>query len=396
MNVAFGGFWKRAPVKSTTKRMRSTVICVVPLLCVLTLAPSAESANLIPRVINGTAAPAYAGAAVAIETPDSYCTAGLWKPRVLITAAHCVSEEGKKGSIIAPSGLSVFAPGAARQAGPAAVNVTEIIVDPQWSGTTNDIAFLILDAPLGTPIVSRMATPAEVVNLTKAGATVHYVGYGLTGPSSDPNSEVSDVPFGVSEILDIDSESGGVGKFETIGDGLRGTCQGDSGGPWLAQVGAELLYLGPLSGGSGPPCDDPEETAWEEGAIASAHASFIARALAATGDTADIAAASTLITCTKIRGAAIDCATGTSWLYDRCWSGRTAYLEKLVGGTWRRVASTTTKRSSECQRRYPYNVVFRGDESAGTSRFRVVLPRQPGLRRTTTEQFTVTHPSTVG
>lgn len=372
-------------------RVKHAAVCLLPLLCALALAPSAESASFSPRVINGAGSPAHAAASVAIETPDSYCTAGLWKPRVLITAAHCVSKEGKKGSVIAPSDLSIFSPGADRQAGPAAVRVTEIIIDPQWSGTTNDIAFLVLDAPLGTPIITRMATPAEVVNLTKAGATIHYVGYGLTGPSSDPNSAVSDVPLGVSEILDIDSESGGIGKFETIGDGLRGTCQGDSGGPWLAQVGAELLYLGPLSGGSGPPCDDPEEAAWEEGAIASAHTSFISRALAATGEAADVTPAS-IITCTKVRGAAIDCVNSTSWLYDRCWSGRKAYLEKLVDNVWERVASTTAKRSSECQKRYPYNVMFRGDESAGTSRFRVVVPKQTGIRRTTTEQFTVTHP----
>lgn len=375
--------------------MGSAAACVLPLVCALALAPTAESAGLAPRVINGTAAPAYAGAAVAIETPDSYCTAGLWKPRVLITAAHCVSEEGKKGAVIAASDLSVFTPGAARQSGPAAVSVTEIIVDPQWSGTRNDIAFLVLSAPLGTPIITRMATPAEVVDLTRSGATIHYVGYGLTGPSGDPNSDVSDVPYGVSETLDVDSESGGVGSFETVGDGLRGTCQGDSGGPWLAQVGSELLYLGPLSGGGGPPCDDPEEVAWEEGAIASAHTNFISRALAAAGEAADIAPAS-IITCTKIRGAQIECATGSAWLYDRCWSGRKAYLQKLVGERWQPVASTTAKRSSECQKRYPYNVVFRGEESAGSTRFRVVLPKQTGLRRTSTEQFTVTHPPASG
>lgn len=393
--AAFGGIWKRSPVKSAKNRVSASAVCAAPLICAFVLAPSAEAAGVTPRVINGTVSPVYSAAAVAIETPDNTCTAGLWKPRVLITAAHCVSEEGKKGSVIAPSDLSVYAPGGARPAGPAAVSVTEIILDPQWDGTKGDIAFLVLSAPLGTPIITRMATPAEVVSLTRAGATVHYVGYGLTGPSDDPNSEVSDVPIGVSEILDVNSESSGVGKFETLGDGLRGTCQGDSGGPWLAQVGSELLYLGPLSGGSGPPCDDPEDDAWEEGAIASAHPSFISRALAAIGETAEAAPAS-LITCTRIRGSSIDCVEGTSWLYDRCWSGSKAYLERLVGNRWERVGSMTAKRSSECRKRYPYNVMFRGDESAGTARFRVVLPRQTGLRRTETEQFTVTHPSTVG
>ncbi len=379
----------------STGRVTSTLVCVLTFVCVLALAPPVESAGITPRVINGTVEPVYGRAAVAIETPDSYCTAGLWKPRVLVTAAHCVIEEGKKDSVIAPSDLTVFKPGATRKAGPAPVSVTEIIVDPRRSGIKNDIAFLVLSAPLGTAIITRLATPAEVVSLTKAGATVHFIGYGLTGSSSDPNSDVSDLPLGVAEVLDVNSKSGGIGSFETVGNGQRGTCIGDSGGPWLTQVGAEVLYLGPLVGGSGPPCDDPQNTAWSAGAIASAHAKFIARALLASGETAERAPTSA-ITCTEIRGSESDCVNGTSWVYDRCWSGRKASLEKWVGGAWKRVQRTTAQRSGECGKRDPYNVVFRGVESAGTARFRVVLPRQTGLRRNATEHFTVSYTSTPG
>jgi hypothetical protein len=376
-------------------RVTSSLVSVLPFVCILALAPPVESADITPRVINGTAEPFYGRAAVAIETPETYCTAGLWKPRVLVTAAHCVIGEGRKGSAIAPSDLTVFKPGAARKAGPAPVSVTEIIVDSRRSGIRNDIAFLVLSAPLGTPIITRLATPAEVVSLTKAGATVHFIGYGLTGSSSDPNSDVSDLPLGVTEVLDVDSESGGIGSFETVGNGQRGTCVGDSGGPWLAQVGAEVLYLGPLVGGSGPPCDDPQDTAWAAGAIASAHGKFIARALLASGETAAFAPASA-VTCTKIRGSESACVNGTSWVYDRCWSGSKASLEKWVAGVWKRFQSTTAQRSSKCGKRDPYNVVFRGVESAGTARFRVVLSRQTGLRRNATEQFSVTHTSTLG
>ena len=206
---------------------------------------------------------------------------------------------------------------------------------------------------------------------------------------------MSDLPLRVTEVLDVDSESGGIGSFETVGDGERGTCVGDSGGPWLTQVGGEVLFLGPLVGGSGPPCDDPQDTAWATGAIASAHARFVARALASSGEMAERAPAS-IVTCTRMGGSESECVNGMSWAYDRCWSGSKASLEKWVGGVWKRVQSTIAQRSPECQRRYPYNVVFRGDESAGTARFRVVLTMQPGLRRTATEQFTVTHTSTPG
>ncbi len=368
-----------------------------PFVIALLLAPSAHSSALTPRVINGLDSPPYAAASVALETSDSYCTAGLWKPRILITAAHCVTDEGNHALVTAPSDLIVYSPGADRNAGPSPVTVTEVIVDPGWRDAEADIAFLVLSAPLGTPLITRMATQDEVISLTKAGATINYIGYGLTGPSADENSTVSDVPLGVSQRLDPDSDSGGIGTFETLGDGRKGTCQGDSGGPWVIQVGPELLYLGPLSGGGGPPCDDPEDLSWEYGAVASLHVSLINRALAAGGEPAAVQSPASLRTCVRVSGwKTADCVRGTSWLYDRCWEAPKASLQKFVEGAWQPVSVTTAKRNGECQKQYPYNVVFRGDEATGTVRFRVVLPKQKGLRGGGAEQFVVTHPTLTG
>lgn len=353
----------------------------------------AQQPTIAPRVIAGDPASPYAAGSVAIETPDSYCTAGLWKPRILITAAHCVKEEGKGGAGVPAAAFTVFPPGANKAAGPSPVTVIEVIYDPAWDGTENDLAFLVLSAPLGAPIVSRMATQAEVVSLSKARATAHYVGYGLTGPSGDGSSEVSLVPFGVSESLTADGESGGVGTFETDGDGIHGTCQGDSGGPYVATLGSELVYLGPLSGGDGPPCDDPSAYAFETGAIASTHVDLINRALAAAGEVATAPAALPLKTCIKIPGTARTCLAGTSWVYDECWSASRALLDKLVDGSWQRVATLRAKRNRDCGKKYPYNVVFRGDDAAGTVKYRVVMPKQAGLRGGATDPFTVTHPA---
>jgi len=379
---------------STHRRIAAGLVS--PLVIVL-LAPSAHSSAFTPRVINGVASPPYAAASVAIETSDSYCTAGLWKPRILITAAHCVTDEENHASVTAASDLVVYPPGADRNAGPSPIIVTEVIVDPQWREDKDDIAFLILTAPLGVPIIIRMATQDEVIALTKAGALISYVGYGLTGPSADENSTVSDVPLGVTERLDAEGDSGGIGTFETVGDGTRGTCQGDSGGPWMTQVGSELLYVGPLSGGSGPPCDDPADFAWEYGAVASRHVSLINRALTSGGEPAAGQSPASLRTCTRVSGwKTAECVGGTSWSYDRCWEAPKASLQKFVEGTWQPVSGTTAKRNSECPKRYPFNVVFRGDEATGTVRFRVVLPKQKGLRGGGAEQIVVTHPAPTG
>lgn len=381
--------------RSTHRRIAAGLLS--PLVIVILLAPFAHASALTPRVINGVASPPYAAASVAIETSDSYCTAGLWKPRILITAAHCVTNEDKPALVSAPSDLIVYPPGADRNAGPSPITVTAVIVDPQWSGDKNDIAFLILSAPLGAPILTRMATQDEVIALTKSGALISYVGYGLTGPSADENSTVSDVPLGVTERLDAEGDSGGIGTFETVGDGTSGTCQGDSGGPWMIQVGAELLYIGPLSGGGGAPCDDPDGFAWEYGAVASRHVSLIDRALAAGGEPAAGDSPASVRTCTKVSGQeTAECVLGTSWSYDRCWEAPKASLQKFIEGSWQPVSTMMAKRNPDCAKRYPYNVVFRGNEATGTVRFRVVLPKQKGLRGGGGEQFTVTHPAPAG
>ena len=378
-----------------SRHLRISAGVLSPLVIVLLLAPSVRSSTFTPRVINGDASPPYAAASVAIKTSDGYCTAGLWKSRILITAAHCVTDEDKDALVTAPSDFIVYPPGADRKAGPSPVTVIAVIVDPRSRADKDDIAFLILSAPLGTPIITRMATQDEVVDLTEAGARVTYVGYGRTGPPAKKDGTVSDVPLGVTQRLDADGYSGGIDTFETIGDGTRGPCGGDSGGPWMVQVGAELLYIGPLAGGGGPSCGPPEYSAWEYGAVASRHTDFITRALAEAGETADPPAVTR--TCTKLTiQTTADCVSGTSWSYDRCWEAPKAYLQKFIKGAWQRVSSTTAKRNPDCPKQYPYNVEFRGDEATGTVRFRVVLPKQTGLRGGGGEQFTVTHPAAIG
>ena len=129
-----------------------------PFVIALLLAPSAHSSAFTPRVINGDASPPYAAASVAIKTSDGYCTAGRWKSRIFITEAHCVTDGNRDALVTAPSDFIVYPPGADRKAGPSTVTVTAVIVDPRWRADKDDIAFLILSALLGTPIITRMAT----------------------------------------------------------------------------------------------------------------------------------------------------------------------------------------------------------------------------------------------
>jgi len=367
---------------------RAAICLVGGLMAALAMTLIAGSpATAAPFVIGGTPAHPLSGASVALATPSEYCTGGLWKSRIIITAAHCINGDGRGAPGAAPGLIEVYAPGGDRNAGPARVKVVEIIYDQGWSDTKDDIAFLILDSPLATPIVTRMATPTEVAAFAAQRNPVTYIGYGLTSPRA-ASGTVSDQPLAVTEQLRPSYTGNGKGTFEMSGNGVIGTCAGDSGGPWLAQVNGEVLYLGPLSGGSGLPCDSPEspDGTFEEAAVASAQTDLISRALAAAGELAD----GQVGTCIEGPDVERACVSGHAWTYDYCWPGAKAVLQKFVDGAWQPVARTTAKKEKACGSKYPYNIVFQKADEPGTYQYRVVLPKQSGVRKTTTDRFTVT------
>jgi hypothetical protein len=380
---------KQHPRPFAAARQFSTLLSAIFSLVTLWLvAPAAQAAA--PLVINGTPGSPLSAAAVALELGDSNCTGSLWRPRIIITAAHCVSAEGKP--TVRAEDISVYAPGADTSGDYAGVRVTQVIFDPAWINDSpdneeseRDIAFLILDSPLGIPAWSRMATPDEVVTLTQSGAEVEYIGYGLTGPRDDPNSTSSSVPLSLKVRL-TPSYRGGVGEFVTQGDRVRGTCAGDSGGPFLATVGGQVLYVGPLSGGLGFPCEAEDDEPSDSAAVASGMGELAAAALAAIGDSAEAAPT------TCIAGPDVDreCWTGSAWTYDFCWSGGKAVLQQRTTSGWTSIKRVSAKRTSSCGRKYPYEVVFRGIASVPSTEYRITFPRQAGLRRGAVDRFTIT------
>ncbi len=363
------------------RRTLLTVLVVGASIC-LAAPAAAATTGPTPKVINGSLGSPLAAASVALETTTGYCTAGLWKPRILVTAAHCINGDGAGAPGFTAAELTIFAPGSDKSTGPSAVKVSQIIYNPNWTKTRDDIAFLVLDAPLATPIITRMATADEVAALAAEGSTISYVGYGLTGPRADESSVTSTVPYAVSQPMSTRTDSPGV--FELAGDGVHGTCAGDSGGPFMVAVGSDLLYLGPLSGGSGPPCEDPSEESSDEAAIASVHTELIAAALAAAGEAADPTA------CAQGPDLKRECVGGRTWTYSFCWSARKATLQRETAGVWKQVARTTGRKLRACGRKTPYEINFTIAGEPGAVRYRVVLPKQAGLARGATDDFTLT------
>ncbi len=271
----------------------STIGCVMSLAAASLLAPPSAATGPVvtPKVINGQSGHPWSGASVYFEAGEGdetfSCTGGLWKPQIIVTAAHCVMDT-RQSPTIDPALVTVWPPGAnIDSVGPADVQVTSILVD--WSEDdglqTSDIAFLTLSAPIGSTPISRLASKQEVADVIRSEGMLTYIGYGLTVPRNDPSGASSSVPLWLTQPMDDAFEAINIktGNFTTLGDGISSTCAGDSGGPYLYEVSGEILLVGPLSRGSGRPCEDEDVIQQNSGTTTAAHLSLANQALATVG-----------------------------------------------------------------------------------------------------------------
>jgi len=349
-------------------------------------APPASAS--VGRVINGTPNPPLSSAAVLLDSDSGNCSGTLLLPNLIVTAAHCFVDAN--GAVTSPAqNWRFYLPGAnADTSQPSGFQATQLLVNPAYrnNGTTDqlDLAFLVLNGALATPTITRVATRAEVADLAGRRASLEQVGYGQTVPRAVEDAPISPIPVGLAAPIDQWSAPDGVLAMST--NGTTGTCAGDSGSPWMAATGSELLLVGVLASGDGPPCDPEAGGANDYVAVVSAQPDLLNAAVAAAG-------AQPLTqpsTCIAVKGSKKECQDGRSREYSFCWAARKYRVEKQVGGAWTSVTSGSGKKARSCGSRYPYLIEFTATADPGTTRFRLVVPRQPSVSRTLYDPFTVT------
>lgn len=231
----------------------------------LVAAPVANAASPpSPYVVGGTPVAsggfpytAYIQAATSIG--PATCTGSVIAPTIILTAAHCVFDQGT-GAALPASAFSVvtgtpFVPATP----PPPRNVSAVRSYPYYNSTTfqGDAAILVLASPTSAPSIA-LATTAQS-DLYAAGQPVSYAGWGET-VADMPSSTPTQLQSGAASILPNSTCAGAV-EFHpgytlcvAAPNYSPAVCHGDSGGPLVATTAAGPVEIGITSYGSKTGC----------------------------------------------------------------------------------------------------------------------------------------------
>lgn len=178
---------------------------------------------------------------VAVIGADATCTGTLIAPDIVLTAGHCIDIEPYE----VRTDTIDYASGGDR------IPVKWARAYPNWE-SKYDVGVIMLDH-VARGRARKIAPACAARDALVQGAMVHLVGFGLTAPDADSNTQLREVDVPIMDPTcedDVSCQSAVAPHGEFLAGGLGvDSCFGDSGGPVFMETAEGPALLGVVSRG---------------------------------------------------------------------------------------------------------------------------------------------------